>query len=190
MDVLGICGSARKEGNTGILVKEILDATGADCKFIWLSEANINFCHGCFRCIFEGGKCWQQDGMQNLYQDLLNAKAIVIGTPTYYEDVSGLVKNMMDRSIAINYLGIGKKSDIEYHGWKPLSGKPGAIAVTVAGAGAERAEETLAKYMGYAEIDIVGSLAVAVGMGSVNDMPEIIQKAKAIGKKLGGKIKK
>jgi len=190
MEVLGICGSARKEGNTGILVKEILDATEANSELIWLSEANVNFCHGCFRCVMEGGKCWQQDGMQKLYKDLLSTKAIVIGSPTYYEDVSGLIKNMMDRCIALSYLGIGKKADLDFHGWKPLAGKPGAIAVTVAGAGAERAEDTIKRYMNYSEIDIVGSIAVAVGMGSVKDKPEIIKRAREIGKKIGEKIKK
>jgi len=188
MEILGICGSARKEGNTGVLVKEILNATGANAKLVWLSESSINFCHGCFRCAKENGKCWQQDGMQILYQDLINAKAIIIGSPTYYEDVSGLLKNMMDRCIALNYLGIGEKSDLANHGWKPLYGKIGAIAVTVAGRGAERAEETIKRYMEYSGVNIVGSIAVTLGRSFVTDKTEVIEKAREIGKIIGKTI--
>ena len=110
--ILGICGSGRKDGNSGALVETVLRAAGKDSETVWLIDQNIGYCTGCMRCVFEGG-CWQHDGMTDLYRQLIECEALVLGTPCYYGDVSGLVKSMMDRSIALGYMGIGRMTE----GW-------------------------------------------------------------------------
>jgi len=45
--VLGICGSGREEGQTGKIVRSILEYSGKETKFISLGEWNIGGCTGC-----------------------------------------------------------------------------------------------------------------------------------------------
>jgi multimeric flavodoxin WrbA len=113
--ILGICGSGRKDGNTGALVEEVLKAAGTESELVWLIDINLGYCTGCWRCVSEG-KCWQEDGMTELYKKMLDCDAMVIGSPCYYGEVSGLVKSMMDRSIALGYMGVGKESETSMHG--------------------------------------------------------------------------
>ena len=50
--ILGICGSGRKEGNTGALVEAVLQGAGGPSELIWLIDLNIGYCTGCMRCAF------------------------------------------------------------------------------------------------------------------------------------------
>ncbi|MCK5186946.1 MAG: flavodoxin family protein, partial [Deltaproteobacteria bacterium] len=60
--ILGICGSGRKEGNTGAIVEEVLKGTESETELVWLIDLNVGYCTGCMRCASEGN-CWQKDGM-------------------------------------------------------------------------------------------------------------------------------
>jgi multimeric flavodoxin WrbA len=182
--ILGICGSGRKEGNTGALIEEVLKATGAETELVWLIDINLGYCTGCMRCVFEGN-CWQQDGMTNmLYKKMLDCEAIVLGSPCYYGEVSGLVKSFMDRSIALGYMGIGKESENPMHGRKPLAGKSAAVVSAVAGHGVEHALDTMEKFLKYGELQVVGKLGAVAGMDDVREKPDIMEQARALGAKL------
>ncbi len=182
--ILGICGSGRKEGNTGAIVEEVLKGTESETELVWLIDLNVGYCTGCMRCASEGN-CWQKDGMTDLYKKIIDCEAIVIGSPGYYGDVSGLVKSMMDRSIALGYMGIGKESKTPMHGRKPLAGKPAAIVSTVAGHGFERVLETMERFVSYGEMKLVGKLGAVVGMQDVRELKNVVDEAS----KLGAKIK-
>ena len=182
--ILGICGSGRKEGNTGAIVEEVLKGIESETELVWLIDLNVGYCTGCMRCASEGN-CWQKDGMTDLYKKIIDCEAIVIGSPGYYGDVSGLIKSMMDRSIALGYMGIGKESKMPMHGRKPLAGKPAAIVSTVAGHGFERALETMERFVNYGEMKLVGKLGAVVGMQDVRELRDIMDEAN----KLGAKIK-
>ncbi len=182
--ILGICGSGRKEGNTGAIVEEVLKGIESETELVWLIDLNVGYCTGCMRCASEGN-CWQKDGMTDLYKKIIDCEAIVIGSPGYYGDVSGLIKSMMDRGIALGYMGIGKESKMPMHGRKPLAGKPAAIVSTVAGHGFERALETMERFVNYGEMKLVGKLGAVVGMQDVRELRDIMDEAN----KLGAKIK-
>ena len=186
--ILGICGSGRKEGNTGALVEEVLKGTGSEAELEWLIDLNVGYCTGCMRCTFEGN-CWQKDGMTNLYKKLIDCKALVLGSPCYYGDVSGLVKSMMDRSIALGYMGIGKESELPMHGRKPLADKPVALVAAVAGHGVERALETMESFVKFAEMKLVGKLGAAAGMGDVRELKDIMDDARGLGAKIKEALK-
>lgn len=99
MKVLGISGSPRK-GNTELLVREALKAAekaGAITQLVLLKNLEIKHCDGCLRCD-EDGTCRTNDEMQELYKRMETADAIIIGSPTYYENVPGLLKDFIDRS--------------------------------------------------------------------------------------------
>jgi len=181
--ILGICGSGRKEGNTGALVEQVLKGAGGESELVWLIDINLGYCTGCMRCVFEGA-CWQQDGMKDLYHKMLDCEAMVIGSPCYYNDVSGLVKSMMDRSIALGYMGIGEESDNPMHGRRPLKGKPAVVVSAVAGHGVERTLETLENYVKFLHMQIVGKIGAVAGMDDVRDKKNIMDEAYALGVRL------
>jgi multimeric flavodoxin WrbA len=185
--ILGICGSGRKEGNTGALVEEVLKGAESKTELVWLIDLNIGYCTGCMRCTLEGG-CWQKDGMTDLYKKLIDCDGMVLGSPCYYGDVSGLVKSMMDRSIALGYMGIGKESATPMHGRKPLADKPAALVSAVAGHGVERALETMESFVTFGEMKLVGKLGAVAGMQDVRELKNFIDKARELGVKLKGAL--
>jgi multimeric flavodoxin WrbA len=187
--MLGICGSGRKDGNSGALVEEVLTGARGESELVWLIDLNIGYCTGCMRCTFEGG-CWQKDGMVDLYKKLIDCEALVIGSPCYYGDVSGLVKSMMDRSIALGYMGIGKESEMPMHGRKPLADKPVAIVSAVAGHGVERALETMESFVNFGEMNLIGKLGAVAGMGDVREQKKFMDEAHALGDKIREALEK
>ncbi|AGB41629.1 NADPH-dependent FMN reductase [Halobacteroides halobius DSM 5150] len=97
--VVGFIGSARKTGNTSSLVKQILQGAkdeGVETKNYYLNELNIKGCQGCMYCR-KHNNCCIKDDMQEVYQDIKDAEAVIIGSPIYIHQVSGQTKLMLDR---------------------------------------------------------------------------------------------
>jgi len=97
MKILGICGSPRK-GNTYYMVEKVVESTGQDYELISLADKNINQCLDCRKC-HKTYKCVQEDDMQELYDKIKEADCIVLGSPTYFDNVSGIMKKFMDRCL-------------------------------------------------------------------------------------------
>jgi multimeric flavodoxin WrbA len=193
MKVLAVCGGLRQESNTNKLVKKIAEASGCDHEIVELGKLEIKPCTGCSECMMNEGKCPIADDMQALYGKLLEADGIILGSPTYFMNISGAVKCFIDRSLALFYRGIGPMydPDMPFMGQRPLSGKFGVVVTTVAGAGHERTIEELSLCMGTSQrLNLVDKIAEAIGMNDVDDMPEVIKRAEAAGKKLGDALRK
>jgi multimeric flavodoxin WrbA len=187
MKILAICGSLRKESNTNKLVKKIAESSGYEHELVYISKLNVKPCTGCATCMVEKGECAIDDDMQTLYEKLMDADGIIIGSPTYYIDVSASVKCIIDRSLALNYRGIGPEyaPGMPIMGHCALAGKKAVAVTTVAGDGHERALETLKLWLVDSHrLHLVGSLAEVVGMNDVDDMPEVLKRAEEAGKKL------
>ena len=182
--VLGICGSARKKGNTATLLREALNATGMESELIFLSDLTIGFCTGCLSCVKNKGVCIKDDDMKGLLEKMIESRAIVLGSPNYYYDVSGLVKNMIDRSISSSYLGIGEYTGMEWHGWRPFFDKVGGVIICQAAFGAEKAIETFKCFGEYSGLNIMGEVIASVGTQTVTDFPEYIEETRQLGFKL------
>ena len=191
MKILGICGSLREESNTNKLVRKVVESSGCEHELIYLAGKEIKPCTGCAHCMMNDGECAIKDDMQPIYEKILNADALVVGSPTYFLDVSGAAKCFIDRNMALYYRGIGPDAEIEVLGKRPLSGKPAVSITTVAGGGHERTKETLKMFLDYChKMKIVAELAEPIGMNAVDDMPEVMQRAEEAGKKLGEALKK
>lgn len=103
MNVLGIVGSPRKDGNTEILMKEVLTVVreaGCQTDLFLMSEKQVAPCDACGTC-FETGSCVVQDDMQELYAMLERADAVIFGSPVYFGSVSAQTKAVMDRMFAL-----------------------------------------------------------------------------------------
>jgi len=119
MNVMGISGTPRKNGNSENLLSHALKPfknNGWNVKTFFLSELTIKPCNACDSCR-ETGTCIINDDMQNIYEAFRWCKAIIISSPVYYLNVSAQLLSLLDRHYAVN---------VE----KPLEGKVGgAIAV-------------------------------------------------------------
>lgn len=99
MKVLGVIGSPRKKGNTDVLVSKVLEGAsscGIETHLIYLCDYTIHDCTGCEGCQTDC-QCIIKDGMQEIYPLIENTDALVIGSPTYFYDVTGIMKNFLDR---------------------------------------------------------------------------------------------
>jgi len=193
MKLLAICGGMRPDSNTNKLVKKVAEATGCEYEIVDFGTMEIKSCTGCSECMMNEGACPIDDDMQVLYDKLLEADGIIVGSPTYFMNMSGAVKCFIDRSLALFYRGIGPlyDPDMPFMGQRPLAGKFGVIVTTVAGAGHEKAIEELALCLGGSHrLNLVAKIAEAIGMNDVDDMPEVLSRAEAAGKKLGDALRK
>lgn len=192
MNVLAICGGLRDESNTNKLVRAIAESSRCECEIVEMSKIEVRPCTGCGECMMYEGKCPIEDDMQDLYEKLITTDAIVLGSPTYYMNISGAVKCFVDRSLALYYRGMGPvyDPDMPFMGQRPLAGKPGVLVTTVAGGGHEKAMEALSLCMAESHrLNIVEKMAEVVGMNDVHDMPEVMGRAEEAGKKLGDSLK-
>jgi multimeric flavodoxin WrbA len=189
MKVLGICGSLREESNTNKLVKKVAEFSGCAYELIYLAKTKVKPCTGCLHCETNDGVCTVQDGMQEVYDKLLAAHGIILGSPTYRWDISGAVKCFLDRTIALNYrtTASGVKSSTYQ---RPLAGRPGVAVTTTAGGGHDRALQSLVYFFKISGMNVVGKIAEVVGINDIDDMPDVLQRTEEVGKKLGETLKK
>lgn len=95
--ILLISGSPRR-GNTDFVLSRVYEKLDSKKEIVRLKDLNFKHCSGCLKC-YSTGKCIFQDDMSKLFTKLFAADLIVIGSPLYYGNVSGLMKNFIDRTI-------------------------------------------------------------------------------------------
>jgi len=141
MYVIAISGSPRRNGNTSILVKEVLKhIKGKDVKkrFVSLSGLDINPCDSCDRCWKENIECVIDDDIKWILREMEKADVIIFGSPCYFGTVSAQLKMLMDRTVSICDKGT-------------LKNKIGAVVVTQdkygSGRGGELVRETILQFM-------------------------------------------
>ncbi|RZN40517.1 MAG: flavodoxin family protein [Methanosarcinales archaeon] len=104
INLLGISGSPRL-ASTDQVVKDALDYASqkhaAQTEYITLHKRTIGFCKHCDFCVRKREGCIQKDGMEEIYEKLLWADAMLIGTPVYQGTLSGQTKTMLDRLRAL-----------------------------------------------------------------------------------------
>jgi multimeric flavodoxin WrbA len=175
MKVLGISGSMRKEGNTSQLIKLVLErceSAGLKTEFISLAGKKIHPCLGCDKCKKEKWCVIENDDWNAIAKKMLNCEVLVIGSPTYYYDVCGQLKNFIDRTYSL------------YHDRK-LSGRKGVAVAVQASKGANRTIQTLEGFLSTHEFSSLGWVkGTGFAEGTVLKDKEAVQKAKKIGDKI------
>ena len=99
MKVLGIAGSPRRDGNTDLLLAEVMRGAaskGSEIKTIILSDLDITPCQHCDACL-KAGKCRINDDMQMVYGELERADRVVLASPIQFMGVTAQMKAMIDR---------------------------------------------------------------------------------------------
>lgn len=159
MKVVAFNGSARKDGNTSILIREVfgqLEKAGIETELVQFGPQAIPGCIACRKC-FE-----RQDKRCALDKDILNeciekmdrAQGIILGSPVYWGDVTTNMKSLMDRT------GLVARANGDM-----FKGKVGAAVVAVRRAGAVRTMDTMHHLFLAHRMYLVGSSYWSLGLG-------------------------
>jgi multimeric flavodoxin WrbA len=188
MNVVAFNGSARAKGNTAILLNLVLDELnneGIETELVSLAGKTISGCQACFKC-FE-----TKDGHCAVTGDILNecidkmraADGILLGSPTYFSDVSAGMKALIERA------GMTSRANPEI-----LRRKVGAGVVAVRRAGAMHAFNSLNLFFLIGEMIVVGSSYWNIGIGrepgDVEKDAEGIGTMKALGRNMAWLLKR
>lgn len=104
MKVLGINSSARKDGNTAILMEKVFEALnkeGIETEMIQLSGKIIEPCKACWAC---GGKrncVHKKDRFQDIFEKMTQADGIILGSPVYTSNISANMQALLERASVV-----------------------------------------------------------------------------------------
>jgi multimeric flavodoxin WrbA len=186
--VLIVKGSPRERGNSALLADQVAagaEAVRAEVESVYLHGMNIQPCDACDFC--QGSAemgCVIHDDMDVLYPKVREADAIVYASPIYWFTVSAQLKLFMDRCYA---LGGGT----DYAAEHALAGKRVGIVLTYGGddpfdSGAVNAIRTFQDIFDYIPAEIVGMVyGYASEAGEIKDNRSVMEKAHALGRRLG-----
>lgn len=181
MKVLGINGSARKDGNTAILIGRVfaeLEAEGIETEMIQISGKKIRGCMACYKC-FENKdrRCAVKDDVNEIIARMEEADGIILGSPTYFADVTSEMKALIDRA---GFVSIA--NDRMYRR------KVGAAVVAVRRAGAIHAFDSINHFFFIQEMIVPGSTYWNIGIGreigQVNNDEEGLRHMANLGKNM------
>lgn len=159
MKVIAFNGSPRKSGNTSVLINAVfneLRKEGIETELIQLGGAKIHGCRACMKCSenLNGHCAFTDDILNELIDKMRAADGIIIGSPTYFANVSTEVKALIDRaglvSIRNGYL---------------LKRKVGAAVVAVRRAGATDTFDAINKFLFINQLVVPGSSYWNMGFG-------------------------
>ena len=188
MKVVAFSGSARKDGNTAILINNVLqelDKEGIGTELIQLAGKKIRGCLACMKC-FENKdqRCANKDDVLNeCLEKMIEADGIILGSPTYFSNVSTEIKALIDRA--------GLVAIANGHMFKR---KVGAAVVAVRRAGSVSVFDAINHFFFINQLIVPGSIYWNMGFGfekgEVEKDEEGIQTMKVLGENMAWLLKK
>jgi multimeric flavodoxin WrbA len=101
MKILAVNGSPRKEGNTFSMLQTVLQVcaeAGFETVMYQAGGRAVRGCLACGNCGKEPGRCVTDDWINELYIKMKEADGIVLGSPTYFADLTPEMKAVIDRT--------------------------------------------------------------------------------------------
>jgi len=188
MRVVAFNGSPRNGGNTERLLKRVLsvlDGEGIQTELVHIGGEKV---HGCTAC----GKCFANQDRRCVFDDdIINecigkmaaADGILIGSPTYFADVSPETKALIDRA-----------GFVAMANGRMFSRKVGAAVVAVRRAGGIHVFDTINHFFGISDMFTVGSIYWNIGFGlnpgDVEQDDEGMMTMEALGRNMAWIIRK
>ena len=188
MKVVAFNGSARKEGNTAILLNLALDelkAEGIETELYSLAGKPVQGCIACFKCFEKKNqRCnVEKDIINECIRKMVEADGILLGSPTYFADVSASMKALIERCGMV-----GRANQDLY------KRKVGAAVVAVRRAGAIHVFNSLNYFFTINEMIVPGSsywnIVIGRQPGEANNDAEGVQTMKNLGKNMAWLLKK
>lgn len=188
MKVVAFNASARKDGNTAIMLKTALgelEQMGIETELVQLAGRQVRGCIACYKCYEnKDGRCVVEDGIVNdAYAKMKAADGIILGSPVYFADITANMKALIERC---GMIARANGND--------LARKVGASVVAVRRGGAVHAFNSMNFFFTIGEMIIVGSKYWNIGIGKapgdvMNDS-EGLETMQTLGKNMGWLIQK
>lgn len=112
MEIVGISSSPIVNGNVDRMVQNILKRVNSPSYFVNLTKLSFSPCMGCAHLCAKDNLCKLDDDLKPLYSKILQADALVLGTPSYFDDINGFMRIFLERLWSFRHLRF------------PLKGKP------------------------------------------------------------------
>jgi len=162
MKVVAFSGSARKDGNTAILVRQAfieLEKEGIETELVQLAGETIRGCTACYKCFgTKDQRCAVSSESGDVVNDciarMVEADGIIIASPTYFADISAETKALVDRAGMV-----GRANNNLYRR------KAGAAVIAVRRGGAIHAFDSINHFFLISEMIIPGSSYWNIGIG-------------------------
>lgn len=185
MKVIGFNGSPRKDGNTdtliGYLLREI-EKEGIETELVHLSTRRIHGCIACYKCFKNRDRrcAVMSDAANEHIEKMTTAQGIVLGSPSYFQDVTPEMKALIDRA---GFVGMANG--------KMYKNKVGASISCFRRTGGMHVIETMNHFFFNSEIIVAGrATGVARDKGDVEKDEEGIRSAQALGHRIAWMVKK
>jgi multimeric flavodoxin WrbA len=187
MKVVAFNGSPHAEGNTYRLIRTVLaelEAEGITTEVVQVGGKPLHGCTACYRCRQEpNGRCVIENDMINdCIAKMRDADGILLGSPTYFADITPELKALIDRS------GFVSRSNGHF-----LRRKVGASVVAVRRAGGIHAFDSMNHFFLISEMMVPGSSYWNLGyggkVGEVEEDAEGLKTMKALGQNMAWLLK-
>jgi multimeric flavodoxin WrbA len=188
MKVVAFNGSARKDGNTAILlnhVLKVLESEGIETELVQLAGEQIHGCTACGVCMkVKNKQCKIVNDNINLYiEKMTTADGILLGSPTYFSMMSPEMKALIDRT------GFVARANSDL-----FKRKVGAAVVAVRRAGGIPTFDAINHFFLITQMIVPGSsywnVGIGLNKGDVEKDEEGIKTMEDLGKNMAWLIKK
>ena len=188
MKVIAINASSRKDGNTALLLRTVLNelsAEGIGTELIQLAGSPLTGCTACNQCRENKDRACvvKTDKFNDCFSAMVDADGILLGSPVYFADATASMKALIER------IGRVAKSNGGL-----LKRKVGAAVVAVRRAGAVHTFDTMNHLFFYSEMIVPGSsywnLGLGRAAGEVESDREGMDIMQRLGKNMAWLIKK
>lgn len=188
MKVIAINGSPRSGGNTHYLLNlvcETLSEHNIETEIVQIGGKAVRGCIACGKC-FENKdhRCIiKNDDINDCIEKMIEADGILLGSPTYFSDLTPELKCLIDRA------GFVAKANGDM-----FKRKVGAGVAAVRRAGAIHVLDSINHFFTIGHMIIVGSsywnLGIGLGIGSVQEDDEGLDTMRNLGENMAWLLKK
>ena len=159
MKAIAINGSPRSGGNTEIMLKKVLEpleAAGWSTEYLRIGGKPVRGCIACLKCFEkQNGRCSiERDNMNKYLEKIYAADAVILGSPTFFADVTPELKALIDRAGFVALANGGM-----------LKGKIGAAVVAARRGGATHVFDTINHMFFLSSMIVPGSIYWNFGIG-------------------------
>ena len=144
--ILGFSSSPIKGGNVDRMVKALLDKSGKKSEFVNLNDLTYGPCRACANLCAPDNMCKLDDDLRAFYPRIVDAEAVVLGTPSYFDNLNSSMAMFLERLWSFR------------HNRFPLEGKPFAVVSSGGFGKPDRAIEAVKRRMTAYRARFIGSV--------------------------------
>ncbi|MGZ4909040.1 MAG: flavodoxin family protein [Halobacteriota archaeon] len=188
MKVVAFSGSPRKNGNTVMLIEKVLDELekeDIDTELIQLAGTQIRGCIACLKCFENADEhcAVDKDAVNAFIDKMAEADGIILGSPTYFADITPELKALIDRA------GMVARANGDM-----FQRKVGAAVVAARRSGAIHAFDSINHFFFIGQMIVPGSSYWNIGfgraIGEVADDEEGMETMTNLGKNMAWLLKR